>query len=925
MTTKQKAAPAALAGSDGLAKLRRQYGCGPVEFTGTDHALYERHLLFDDVVKPAAAGPRERFEAFARSVRDILAQRWVRTEETYEREDPKRVYYLSMEFLLGRSLANNVTNLLLDSVAQQAVKQKHLDWLGLLEQEPDAGLGNGGLGRLAACFLDSMATMQLPAMGYGLRYEYGIFRQSIHDGWQHEQPDNWLRRPDPWEVARPNEKVEVKLNSSFEVHGGSLRAIVGRPSSLFGIPYDRPVVGYGGQTINTLRLWAAATPDYFDFQEFSKGDFVGALAETLAAESLTRVLYPDDSTSQGQGLRFVQEYFLVACSLADLVRRFRRGNADWSALPEKVAIQLNDTHPAMAVPELMRILLDEAHLGWDQAWDLTRRTLAYTNHTLLPEALEKWPLRWFEVLLPRHLEIILEIDRRLLDEVRANFPSEEERVARVSLVEDGGERKIRMANLAIVGSHSTNGVAAIHSELLRTRTVKDLAEMFPERFNNKTNGVTPRRWLLLASPALAHTITDAIGDGWITDLGQLSKLKPLANDRAVRTAFRKAKRAAKARFADWLKATTGQTVDPETLFDCQVKRIHEYKRQLLNALRVVVLYNRLRANPGLEMAPRTFFFAGKAAPAYHLAKLIIKFINNLAGTIAGDPAVRDRLHVVFLPEYCATLAEGLIPASDVSNQISTAGYEASGTSNMKFMMNGALTLGTRAGATIEMAEEAGAENFFLFGLTAQQVADNRGWYSPHWHFDNEPETRAALELIFSDHFSRNEPGTFTTLRDTLLTNGDHYMHLADLKSYLEADQRLLRLYADPDGWARKVILNVAASGKFSSATALPGRAFAGRAGCPARSIRHPRPSRRTSSMRSLWSGRSTARAVGSATTAGSARTSSTAPSACAWPSLGTWTKSSPSSVSAGRRAVGRARSRATTRGKAPPGVPAPAP
>jgi glycogen phosphorylase len=816
MATKQKTAPAAPAVSDGLAKLRRQYGCGPVEFSGTDNALYERHLMFDDVVKPEAAGPRERFEALARSVRDVLAQRWVLTEETYERENPKRVYYLSMEFLLGRSLANNVTNLLLDSVAEQPVKDKHFDLPALLEQEPDAGLGNGGLGRLAACFLDSMATMQLPAMGYGLRYEYGIFRQTIRDGWQHEQPDNWLRRPDPWEVARPDEKVEIRLNASFEVRGGALCPVPGKPCSLFGIPYDRPVVGYGGRTINTLRLWAAATPDYFDFQEFSKGGFVGALAERLAAETLTRVLYPDDSTTQGQGLRFIQEYFLVACSLADLVRRFRRTNTDWTALPVKVAIQLNDTHPSMAVPELMRILLDEAHVGWDLAWDLTRRTLAYTNHTLLPEALEKWPLQWFEVLLPRHADIIHEINRRLLDDVRARYPGAEGRVARVSIVEDGGERKVRMANLAIVGSHSTNGVAAIHSELLRTRTVKDLTELFPERFNNKTNGVTPRRWLLLANPALAQTITDAVGDGWITDPSQLGKLKRLAEDRDVRTAFRKAKRAAKGRFVDWLKATTGQVVDPESVFDCQVKRIHEYKRQLLNALRVVVLYNRLRADPGLEMAPRTFFFAGKAAPAYHLAKLIIKFINNLAGTVAGDTAVRDRLRVVFLPEYCATLAQYLIPSSDVSNQISTAGYEASGTSNMKFMMNGALTVGTRDGATIEMAEEAGEENFFLFGLTAQQLADSQGWYNPHWHYENEPETRAALDLIFSDYFSRYEPGVFAPLRDVLLTHGDHYMHLADLRSYLEADQRLLQLYADPDAWTRKVILNVAASGKFSS-------------------------------------------------------------------------------------------------------------
>ncbi len=814
-TTKAAALPPAGAVDD-FAELRRQYGCGPVEFTGTDEALYERHLLFDNVVKLTAVGPRERFEAFARSVRDVLSQRWLLTEDTYEREDPKRVYYLSMEFLLGRSLANNVTNLLLGAIARQGVKQKGLDWLGLLEAEPDAGLGNGGLGRLAACFLDSMATMQLPAMGYGLRYEYGIFRQNIQDGWQQERPDNWLRRPDPWEVARPDEKVEVKLGCSFEFRGGNLRAIPGQASTLFGIPFDRPVVGYGGKTINTLRLWAAAAPDYFDFQRFSAGDFVGAEAETLTAESLTRVLYPDDSTSMGQGLRFVQEYFLVACSLADLVRRFRRSNADWNTLPEKVAIQLNDTHPTMAVPELMRILLDEAHFGWDQAWSLTQRTLAYTNHTLLPEALEKWPVAWFEMLLPRHLEIVYEINRHLLDSVRSRFPGDEGRVARISMVEEGASKHVRMANLAIVGSHSTNGVAAIHSELLRTTTVKDLAEMFPERFSNKTNGVTPRRWMLLANPALASTITAAIGDGWITDLTQLSKLKPLADDKGFRNDFHKAKREAKAQFAQWLKATSGQTVDPDTIFDCQVKRIHEYKRQLLNALRIVVLYNRLRMDPNLKMPPRTFFFAGKAAPAYHLAKLIIKFINNLAGVIDGDPALRGRLQVVFLPDYNVSLAERLIPASDVSNQISTAGYEASGTSNMKFMMNGALTIGTRDGATIEMAEEAGEENFFLFGLTAEQVASSHSCYNPHWHYDHEPETRAALDLIFADHFSHHEPGIFAPLRNALLANGDHYMHLADLKSYLEADQRLVELYADPDASARKAILNVAGSGKFSS-------------------------------------------------------------------------------------------------------------
>jgi starch phosphorylase len=749
-------------------------------------------------------------------VRDILAHRWVSTKNTYERENAKRIYYLSLEFLIGRSLANNVTSLLLDPLVQQIVQVKGIDWLELIEQEPDAGLGNGGLGRLAACFLDSMATMQLPATGYGLRYEYGMFKQSIVNGWQRESADNWLRDADPWEIARQHEKVEVKLNVSFKLRGGGFDVIPDRPSSLIGVPFDRPVVGYGGKTINTLRLWAAAAPDYFDFQEFGTGDFVGALGETLEAESLTRVLYPDDSTTAGQGLRFLQEYFLVACSLADLIRRFQRHNVDWDKLPEKVAIQLNDTHPSMSVAELMRILLDDAHLGWDQAWYLTKRSLAYTNHTLLPEALEKWPVEWFQALLPRHLEIIYEINRRLLDEVRVRFPGDDGRVARVSLVEEGGQRKIRMANLAIVGSHSTNGVAAVHSKLLRTTTVKDLAEMFPERFNNKTNGVTPRRWLLEANPGVARAITEAIGEGWITDLSQLSKLRSFAGDHGFRDAFRTSKLKAKTQFADWLKSTSGQSVDPNTIFDCQIKRIHEYKRQLLNALRIVVIYNRLRENPDTEMIPRTFFFAGKAAPAYHLAKVIIKFINNLAGTIDGDPALRGRLKVVFLPEYNVSLAERLIPASDVSNQISTAGYEASGTSNMKFMMNGALTVGTRDGATIEMAEEAGEENIFMFGLTVEQVENSRAWYSPYWHYEHEPETRKALDLIFSDYFSRNEPGVFAPLRDTLLTNGDHYMHLADLTSFLEAHERLEALYADPDAWAHKAILNIASSGKFSS-------------------------------------------------------------------------------------------------------------
>jgi starch phosphorylase len=793
--------------------LLARYNCGPVKLSGDHNAFYERHVTFDQVVAEAETTDHDKFEAIARSVRDVLSQRWVKTEQTYNQRNAKRVYYLSMEFLLGRALANNISNLRLDPDAQQFARQHQLDPLQIIEQEPDAGLGNGGLGRLAACFLDSMATLGIPGMGYGLRYDYGIFRQSLRNGWQAEQPDHWLARPDPWEVARPNEAVEVKLNVSFEIRNGALSVIEGRPSTLIGIPYDRPVVGYGGKTINTLRLWAVKASNDFDFAQFSSGDFVGALAETLTAETITRVLYPDDHTTQGKGLRFLQEYFLVACSLADMVRRFRAAGNDWSALPDKAAIQLNDTHPTIAVPELMRLLLDEAKLNWDDAWNLTQRTLAYTNHTLLPEALEKWPVQWFKDLLPRHLEIIYEINRRFLGEVRAKYPGDEARIARLSIIEEGVPRQVRMAHLAIVGSHSTNGVAALHSDLLKQRVVPDVAAMYPERFNNKTNGVTPRRWLMLANPSLAAVITDAIGDGWISDLAQLEKLKPLADDKAFRLAVIAAKRQAKTRFIQWLGMPG---IDPDSICDTQIKRIHEYKRQLLNALHAVVLYHRLRQNPKLDVPPRTFFFAGKAAPAYHFAKLVIKFINNLAATLDADPVAKGRLKVVFVPDYRVSVAEYLIPASDVSEQISTAGYEASGTSNMKFMMNGALTIGTRDGATIEMAEAAGEENFFLFGLNAEQVESSRGWYDPRWHHENEPETRAALDLIAGNHFSRNEPGIFTPILDALLQHGDHYRHLADLTSYAQAQQSLGELFTDPQAWSCKVILNIAASGQFSS-------------------------------------------------------------------------------------------------------------
>ncbi|HET9390041.1 MAG TPA: glycogen/starch/alpha-glucan phosphorylase [Steroidobacteraceae bacterium] len=777
----------------------------------------ERYLLCEHLVDPRAAELRQRFEATSRFIRDLVAHRWVKTRRTREQAIPKRIHYLSMEFLLGRTLRNNMMNLGADPLVRHALDQQGWDLQALIEEEPDAGLGNGGLGRLAACFIDSLATLQYPAIGYGLRYEYGIFRQLIRDGSQLEQPDNWLRNPDPWEIVRPSRTYVVPLNATFEMHGSTLQFTPNRPSSLLGVAYDRPVVGYGANCINTLRLWAAAAPQSFDFAEFSHGDFAGAVIDNVAAESITRVLYPDDSTEAGRALRFLQQYFMVSCSLQDIVARFSRdGHTGWSSFPDRIAVQMNDTHPALCVAELMRILLDQAHMSWDQAWDITQRTLAYTNHTLLPEALEKWPIELFEVLIPRQLELIYEINRRFLEDVRRRYPGDEARVQRVSLIEEGATRRVRMAHLAVVGSHSTNGVAAIHSDLLRTRVLRDFAELFPERFNNKTNGVTPRRWLQQANPALSALITDAIGDKWVADLSHLRELLPLAQDPAFRQRFHAAKHAAKTAFARWLRATSNEVVDPETIFDSQIKRIHEYKRQLLNVLHIVILYNRLRHNPNHPMMPHTFFFAGKAAPAYHFAKLVIKLINQVSATINADPAVRGRLKVLFLPEYNVSLAERLIPASDVSEQISTAGYEASGTGNMKFMMNGALTIGTRDGATIEMAEAAGEENFFLFGLTAQQVSDGAGWYDPHWHYNNEPETHEALDLICSDHFCPVDRGVFGPIRRALLDYGDYYRHLADLTAYGRAHRELDACYADREKWTGKAIINVACSGRFSS-------------------------------------------------------------------------------------------------------------
>jgi len=776
----------------------------------------DRYVLCEHVLEPGAARARQRFEAIARFSRDLIAHRWVKTRETREAADPKRVYYLSMEFLIGRMLRQNVMNMAADALIDRALAREGWDATDILEAEPDAGLGNGGLGRLAACFLESMATQQYSAMGYGLRYEYGIFRQTICNGYQIEQPDNWLRRPDPWEIARPSKVYPVKLHASFELNGAAIRVVPNRPSTLLGIAYDRPVIGYGARCVNTLRLWSAVAPEHFDLAGFSHGDFVGAVLNDVAAASLTRVLYPDDSTQAGRALRFLQQYFLVSCSLQDILARFVKGGRPWSELPNHAAIQLNDTHPALAVAELMRVLLDDAGLGWDEAWDDTVRTLAYTNHTLLPEALEQWPVDLFEQIIPRHLEIIYEINRRFLDTVSRTHPHDHDLRRRVSLIEEGSPRTVRMAHLAVVGTHSTNGVAAIHSHLLKTIVLPDFARLFPERFNNKTNGVTARRWLLVANPWLSSVITDAIGDGWITDLDQLRHLAPLAGDAGFQAKFLAAKRQAKTSFADWLQRTTGTTLEPESIFDCQIKRIHEYKRQLLNVLHIVMLYNRLRSQPASGEPPQTFLFAGKAAPAYHLAKRLIKLIHDVGARIDEEPSTAGRLRVLFLPDYNVSLAERLIPASDVSEQISTAGFEASGTGNMKFMMNGALTIGTRDGATIEMADAVGDDHIFLFGLTADEVASSRGWYNPRWHYEHDVDIREAVDLIARDHFSPRDPGIYRPIVDALLAQGDYYMHLADLRSYADTHRQVVARYRDRAVWAASAIRNVAASGPFSS-------------------------------------------------------------------------------------------------------------
>ena len=779
---------------------------------------FEHHLFYTLAKDRYTATQRDRYFALSRTVSDHLIQRWLATQQAHHRNRVKRIYYLSLEFLIGRLLESNVINLQMEDLCQEALAQLDLDWTDLRDYESDAGLGNGGLGRLAACFLDSMATLNLPCVGYGLRYDFGIFSQKIVNGNQVEQPDEWLKFGYPWEIARPEFSFQVQFEGRVEhrpgPHGHEWHWVDTR--NVVGIPYNLPVVGYGCDTVNTLRLWSAKAAEEFDLEDFNRGSYIDAVENKVLAENLTKVLYPNDKVFEGQELRLKQQYFFVSCSLQDILRRFKSGETDWNLFPEKAFIQLNDTHPSLVIPELMRLLMDREGLGWDQAWRITVASTGYTNHTILPEALEKWPAAMLERLLPRHLQIIYEINARFMRQVASRHPLDIDLLRRMSIVEEDGKKHIRMAHLAIVGSSSVNGVAKLHTELLKTRVLRDFAELWPEKFNNKTNGITPRRWLLNANPALANLITDAIGDRWITDLMQLRGLERFSEDAAFREKFRAIKRKNKELLANYIAAELGVTVSPDSLFDVQVKRLHEYKRQLLLALYIVVLYDRLKLNPQLEVSPRTFIFAAKAAPGYATAKLIIKLIHQLAEIINRDPEVSEKIKVVFLPNYRVSLAEKIIPAANLSEQISLAGTEASGTGNMKLQLNGALTIGTLDGANVEIREEVGDENIFIFGMTAQEVEQRRPHYNPRDVYNQDEEIRRALDMVDRDFFTMLEPGIFQPIIRGLLDEGDRYMLLADLRSFIQCQEAVDKVYKNAADWDRKAILNVARSGKFSS-------------------------------------------------------------------------------------------------------------
>lgn len=760
------------------------------------------------------------YNGLAYSVRDRLAQRWLKAQRNFYDHGTKRVYYLSMEFLPGRFLMNYVTNMQILAQVKEAIDGTDFTLEQLETEEWDAGLGNGGLGRLASCFMDSMATMKIPGFGYGIRYDYGIFYQTIESGYQVEHCDNWIRQGNPWEFARRGFLYDVNFGGRSEAYTdekGAIRYRWTQTEMIKAMACDILVPGYGNDNVNNMRLWAAVSNEDFNLTHFNRGDYTGAMEAKVLSENISKVLYPSDEKEEGKKLRLKQQYFLVAATFQDIMRRFKRHNKDFSTFSQQIAVQLNDTHPTIAIPELMRLLLDEEGLLWDEAWNICVKTFAYTNHTVLPEALESWSVDLLGSLLPRHMQIIYDINDKFMKEVTAKFPGRLDVMAKLSLIDDGYPKKVRMAHLAIVGSHAVNGVAMLHSKILKEHLFKEFDVCFPGRLTNITNGVTPRRWILQANPQLSKLISLHIGDGWITNLDELKKLIPLADDVGFKEAWNGVKKSNKERLAGYILRKTGVTVDTDSLFDVHTKRMHEYKRQLLNVLHAITLYVRLRENPDFDMTPRAIIFAGKAAPAYHLAKLIIKLINSVAQVVNNDESVNKKLKVIFLPNYCITQAEKIIPASDLSEQISTAGLEASGTGNMKFAMNGALTIGTLDGANVEIMEEVGEENIFIFGLKADEVVSMKEHgYNPHDYLQNDMELKRVIELIDSNHFCPNEPGLFRPILSTLFEEGDKYMVLADYRSYVDTQGAVGRLYRNKDEWTKKSILNTANMGKFSS-------------------------------------------------------------------------------------------------------------
>ena len=773
---------------------------------------------------PDVATPNDYYQALAYTVRDRLLHRWIKTAQAYKNNRSRTVCYLSAEFLLGPHLENNLINLGIMKDVKQAVEDLGLNFEELAEQEEEPGLGNGGLGRLAACYMDSLATLEIPTIGYGIRYEFGIFDQSINNGWQVEHTDKWLHAGNPWELARPKITFKVKLGGyteHFIDDGGKHRVLWIPDREVKGVAYDTPIPGYRVNNANLLRLWSAEAPESFDFQAFNVGNYYQAVEEKIISENLTKVLYPNDEPDAGKQLRLQQQYFFVSCSLQDMLRIYLGTGDGLEHFHEKYIIQLNDTHPSIAVAELMRMLIDEHHMDWETAWSVTQKSFAYTNHTLLPEALEKWPVRLFQSILPRHLEIIYEINFRFLDEVRNLFPDDDGLISRVSLIEENGDRYVRMANLAAVGSSAINGVAELHSELLKTSVMADFYRIMPYKFSNKTNGVTPRRFMLQHNPGLSRLISDALGnDNWVRHLEEIKRLEDFAEDSAFRDEWLKIKQLNKHRFAQFIQRETGVVVSPDSLFDIQVKRIHEYKRQHLNVLNIVTLYHHLKNDPNIDLTPRTFIFGGKAAPSYYTAKLIIKLINSVAEVINNDPDVKDRIKVVFVPNYNVKNSQYIFPAADLSEQISLAGKEASGTGNMKFSMNGALTIGTLDGANIEIQREVGEENFFQFGLSTDQVTQLKArGYNPRECYHNNTQLRAVLDLISTGFFSHSQVNLFQPLIDSLLRQ-DQYLVLADYQSYTDTQAEVGHAYRDLDQWARKSILNVARMGKFSSDRAI---------------------------------------------------------------------------------------------------------